>query len=85
MVVPGARKKVWRSCRKFARQAWGGGYVHAALDGPSPPPGRDARGVLDARTRLEPAPPIVAQAWAAVGDTVAASMTDQRRSAILRR
>jgi hypothetical protein len=54
-----------------------GGHVHAALGWALAAAGRteDARAVLDAlRTRPEPAPPIVAQAWlyAKLGDTVAA-------------
>jgi eukaryotic-like serine/threonine-protein kinase len=54
-----------------------GGHVHAALGWALAAAGRtdDARDVLEAlRTRPEPAPPIVAQAWlhAKLGDTVAA-------------
>jgi tetratricopeptide (TPR) repeat protein len=54
-----------------------GGHVHAALGWALAAAGRidDARDVLEAlRTRPEPAPPIVAQAWlhATLGDTVAA-------------
>lgn len=77
LVAPGRAEEGVALLQRACTPAHKGGHVHAALGWALAAAGRtdDARDLLEAlRTRPEPAPPIVAQAWlhAKLGETAAA-------------